>query len=115
MTRPTFKQFCITIPAVVNEDGIVMLESRNWYGIEEYRVRSWGTTCHPAPEFRSEKKWTDKEFQKKVIGVYSFRIADMHIAEQARQVRETETFLAKMNKLEASALAEIDTMVKEAK
>ena len=116
MTRPVFNQFCVTIPAVVNEDdGVVMLEARNWYGIEEVRKRSWGVTHHPVREFRTEKKWTDAEFHKKVIGVYTFRIADMHAAEQARQVRDAESYFEQLDKLTNIALAEIDAMVKEAK
>jgi len=111
MSRPVFRQYCVTFPGT---------DKAPWYGIEEYRVKPWGTTCHPVMinhrQFMStDTKWTDAEFQKQIDKTYIFRIADLRIAEQKRQERDAESWFEQVDKLVASALAEIDAMVKEAK
>lgn len=35
MDNNNFRAFCCTNP------------KETWYGIEEFRIKSWGTTCHP--------------------------------------------------------------------
>jgi hypothetical protein len=109
MTSPTFRQYHVTTDP-----------ENDWYGIEEYRVKTWGTTCHPimvgiGKSLRSDTRFTDKEFRKQVVIEYGRRIDELRKVESARQAAATEAFLKRMDELEASALAEIDAMVKEAK